>query len=319
MAKLTQSVRPTSKLLRFSKIKRTKKQPNLPRVNLISSISLTCLYRYLSIVTIQMIVTSKSNRQEKEDNLYTSQKVAIITGGSSGIGRETAVGLAKEGVRVVIAARRAEESEETLQLVKETGGDGIFIKTDVGLEDEVKQLVELTVGKYGRLDYAFNNAGIEETPKSFVDQTSSVFDNIMNINVKGVWLSMKYEIPQMLKNGGGAIVNTSSGLGVIGMPEMPVYVASKHAVLGLTKSAALEYAKSGIRINAVAPGAIETEMYERAVGDNKQLQETLNAMHPIGRIGKPEEIANAVVWLLSDKASFVTGHTLLVDGGVVSR
>jgi len=250
-----------------------------------------------------------------------SQKVAIITGGSSGIGRATAIALAKEGIRVVIAARRANESEETLQLVKKAGSDGIFVKTDVTREHEVKQLVELAVGKYGRLDYAFNNAGMGEdsASTSFVDQTSSYFDNIMNINVKGVWLSMKYEIQQMLKNGGGSIVNTSSGLGVIGMPKMSVYTASKHAVLGLTKSAALEYAKAGVRINAVAPGAIQTEMYEQLVGDNRQLRETLNVMHPIGRIGKPEEIANAVVWLLSDKASFVTGHTLLVDGGLVSR
>jgi len=251
----------------------------------------------------------------------TNQKVAIITGGSSGIGRATAIALAKEGVRVVIAARRAKESEETLKLVKEAGSDGIFVKTDVTREHEVEQLVELAVGKYGRLDYAFNNAGMGEdsASTSFVDQTSSYFDNIMNINVKGVWLSMKYEIQQMLKNGGGSIVNTSSGLGVIGMPKMSVYTASKHAVLGLTKSAALEYAKSRIRINAVAPGAIQTEMYEQLVGDNRQLRETLNVMHPIGRIGRPEEIANAVVWLLSDKASFVTGHTLLVDGGLVSR
>ena len=250
-----------------------------------------------------------------------SQKVAIITGGSSGIGRATAIALAKEGIRVVIAARRAKESEETLKLVKEAGSDGIFVKTDVTREHEVEQLVELAVGKYGRLDYAFNNAGMGEdsASTSFVDQTSSYFDNIMNINVKGVWLSMKYEIQQMLKNGGGSIVNTSSGLGVIGMPKMSVYTASKHAVLGLTKSAALEYAKSRIRINAVAPGAIQTEMYEQLVGDNRQLRETLNVMHPIGRIGRPEEIANAVVWLLSDKASFVTGHTLLVDGGLVSR
>ena len=248
-----------------------------------------------------------------------SQKVAIITGGNSGIGRATAVALAKEGVRVVIAARRAQESEETLELVKKAGSDGIFVKTDVTRENEVEQLVELAVGKYGRLDYAFNNAAMVEDSTSFVDQTSAVFDNIMNVNVKGVWLSMKYEIPQMLKNGGGAIVNNSSGLGVIGMPQFPVYIASKHAVLGLTKSAALEYAKSGIRINAVAPGAIETEMYEQFVGGNKQLKETMIAMHPIGRVGKPEEIANAVVWLLSDKASFVTGHTLLVDGGLVSR
>jgi len=244
------------------------------------------------------------------------QKVAIVTGGSSGIGRATAVALAKEGVRVVVAARRGKEGEETVRLVREAGSDGIFVKTDVSNEDDVRSLVEKTVEKYGRLDYAFNNAGVEEAMVPFVDQSSKVFDNIMNVNVKGVWLSMKYEIPQMLKNGGGAIVNTSAGAGVIGRAQMPVYVASKHAVLGLTKSAALEYAKSGVRINAVAPGVIETDMVERAFG---KFKETAISMHPIGRIGKPEEIANAVVWLLSDKASFVTGHTLLVDGGFVSR
>ncbi len=248
-----------------------------------------------------------------------SQKIAIITGGSSGIGRVTAVALAKEGARVVIAARRAKEGEETVRLVKEAGSEGIFVKTDVANEDDVKSLVEKTIKTYGRLDYAFNNAGIAEDPTPFVDQPSTVFDNIMNINVKGVWLSMKYEIPQMLKNGGGAIVNMSSAAGVIAPAQMPIYAASKHAVLGVTKSAALEYAKSGIRINAIAPGAIETDMYEQVVGNNKQVQEVLNTMQPIGRIGKPEEIANAVVWLLSDRASFVTGHTLLVDGGMVSR
>jgi NAD(P)-dependent dehydrogenase (short-subunit alcohol dehydrogenase family) len=152
-----------------------------------------------------------------------------------------------------------------------------------------------------------------------VEQTSNVFDRIMNVNVKGVWLSMKYEIPQMIRTGGGAIVNMSSGAGVIGFPQMPIYIASKHAVLGLTKSAALEYAKSGIRINAVAPGGVETDMLKQAAEDNKQFVETLRSMHPIGRIADPEEIANAVVWLLSDKASFVLGHTLLVDGGFISR
>ncbi len=248
-----------------------------------------------------------------------NQKVAIITGGSSGIGRATAVAFAREGVKVVIAARRAKESEQTLRLVKEAGSDGIFVKTDVAKEDEVKSLIEKTIKTYGRLDYAFNNAGIAEVPTAFADQTSTVFDNIMNINVKGVWLSMKYEIPQMLKNGGGAIVNMSSAAGIIGVPQMPIYVASKHAVIGLTKAAALEYAKSGIRINAVSPGAIETDMYYQVVGDNKQIREKFNTMQPMGRLGNPEEIANAVVWLLSDKASFVTGHTLLVDGGMVSR
>ena len=249
----------------------------------------------------------------------TDQKVAIVTGGSSGIGRATAVALAKQGVKVTVAARRAKEGEETIRLVKEAGSDGIFVKTDVANENDVKSLVEKTVKQYNRLDYAFNNAGIEETMTPLVDQTSDIFDQIMNVNVKGVWLCMKYEIPEMIRTGGGAIVNMSSGAGVIGYPQQPIYIASKHAVLGLTKSAALEYAKSGIRINAIAPGVIETEMFERVAEDDKQLIESLKSITPIGRIGDPQEIANAVVWLLSDKASFVLGHTLLVDGGAVSR
>jgi NAD(P)-dependent dehydrogenase (short-subunit alcohol dehydrogenase family) len=246
----------------------------------------------------------------------TDQKAAIITGGSSGIGRAAAVALAKQGVKIAIAARRSKEGEETVRLVKEAGSEGIFVKTDVANENDVRSLVEKTVKQYNRLDYAFNNAGIEEMTTPLVDQTSEVFDQIMNINVKGVWLSMKYEIPEMIRTGGGAIVNTSSGAGVIGYPQQPIYIASKHAVLGLTKSAALEYAKSGIRINAIAPGVTETEMVERV---DKQLIEHLKSITPIGRIGDPQEIANAVVWLLSDNASFVLGHTLLVDGGVVSR
>lgn len=243
------------------------------------------------------------------------EKVAIITGGSTGIGRATAVTLAKEGTQIVIAARREKEGEETLQMVRQAGGDGMFLKTDVANENDIKSLVEKTVKKFGRLDYACNNAGIIENQTSFTNQTSKVFDDIMNVKVKGIWLAMKYEIPQMLKNGGGSIVNTSSGLGVIAMPQMPIYVASKHTVLGLTKSAALEYAKAGIRINAVAPGVVDTDMI---VVDQKH-REMLNAFHPIGRMGRPEEIANAITWLLSDKASFVTGHTLLIDGGLVSR
>ncbi|MPZ08141.1 MAG: SDR family oxidoreductase [Nitrososphaeraceae archaeon] len=250
----------------------------------------------------------------------TTQRVAIITGGSSGIGRATTVALAKEGVKVAVAARRAKEGEETVQLVKKAGSDGIFVKTDVANEDDVRLLVEKTIKKYGRLDYAFNNAAIGERMTPLVEQTSDVFDQIMNVNVKGVWLCMKYEIPQMLRNsGGGAIVNMSSGAGVVGFPQMPIYIASKHAVLGLTKSAALEYAKSGIRINAVAPGGVETDMLKETIGDNHQFLETFKSMHLIGRIGDPEEIANAVAWLLSDKASFVLGHTLLVDGGIISR
>ena len=250
---------------------------------------------------------------------FEDQKVAIVTGGSSGIGRATAIALAKQGAKIAVAARRTEAGEETVRLVKEAGGEGIFVKTDVANEDDVKSLVEKTVKQYNRLDYAFNNAGIEEKMTPLVDQTSDVFDQIMNVNVKGVWLCMKYEIPQMIRTGGGAIVNTSSVAGVIGNPQMPIYSASKHAVLGLTKSAALEYAKSGIRINAVAPGGVETDFAKRVVGDIQQVLEISKSIHPIGRIGDPKEIANAVVWLLSDKASFVLGHTLLVDGGIISR
>jgi NAD(P)-dependent dehydrogenase (short-subunit alcohol dehydrogenase family) len=254
----------------------------------------------------------------------TDQKVAIVTGGSSGIGRATAVALAKEGVKIAVAARRSNEGEETVRLIKDAGSDGIFVKTDVANENDVRSLVKKTVTTYGKLDYAFNNAGIEQTMAPLAEQTVEEFDQIMNVNVRGVWLSMKYEIAEMIKNsagggGGGAIVNNSSVAGLMGFPQMAVYVASKHAVLGLTKSAALEYAKSGIRINAVSPGGVDTEMVERLTETVKQWRETLTSMHPIGRLSNPEEIANAVVWLLSDKASFVLGHTLLVDGGIVSR
>ena len=193
------------------------------------------------------------------------------------------------------------------------------MKADVANEDDVRSLVEKTVKQYNRLDYAFDNAGIEEMTTPLADQTSNAFDQIVNVNVKGVWLSMKYEIPEMIKSVGGAIVNNSSVVGIMGFPQMAIYIASKHAVLGLTKSAALEYAKSGIRINAIAPGGVETEMADRVNENTPQWLKTLTSMHPIGRIADPEEIATAVVWLLSEKASFVLGHTLLVDGGVVSR
>jgi NAD(P)-dependent dehydrogenase (short-subunit alcohol dehydrogenase family) len=242
-----------------------------------------------------------------------------VTGGSSGIGRATAIALAREGAKVVVAARRSKEGDETVQLVKETGSDGIFVNTDVANEASVKSLIEKTIDSYHRLDYAFNNAGIEQIMRPLTEQTVEEFDQIMNINVRGVWLSMKYEIPEMIKNGSGAIVNNSSVAGVMGFPQMAIYIASKHAVLGLTKSAALEYAKSGIRINVIAPGGVITEMANRVTEDNPQFLETLTSMHPIGRLANPEEIANAVVWLFSDRASFVLGHTLLVDGGVVSR
>jgi NAD(P)-dependent dehydrogenase (short-subunit alcohol dehydrogenase family) len=235
-------------------------------------------------------------------------KVAIITGGSLGIGRATAIAFAQQGAKVVVADYS--EGEQTVRLVQEIGGDGLFIRTDVSKEADVQAMVEKTVEAYGRLDYAFNNAGIAQEMSSLVEQTEEQFDRIINVNVKGVWLCMKFQIPLMLKNGGGAIVNNSSGAGVVGIFGMPIYSASKHAVLGLTKSVALEYAKSGIRINAVCPGIIETDMFARYGSGDMALE-----VMPIGRIGKPSEIANIATWLCSEEASFVTGHALIADGG----
>ena len=246
-----------------------------------------------------------------------SGKVAIVTGGSSGIGRATAIAFAREGAKVVVASRREKEGQETVKQVQPAGSEGFFIKTDVSKETDVSAMVEKTIATYGHLDYAFNNAGIEQIPTPLVEQTEETFDQVMDINVKGVWLCMKHQIPQMLVSGGGAIVNMSSISGMIGASGLPIYVASKHAVLGLTKSVALEYVKEGIRINAVCPAGIETDLFDR-IADNPQQRERIAAMHPIGRVGKPEEIANAVVWLCSDKASFVTGHSLTLDGGYVA-
>lgn len=247
-----------------------------------------------------------------------SGKIAIVTGGSSGIGKATAIAFAREGAKVVVASRREKEGQETVKQVQSAGSEGFFIKTDVSKETDVSAMVEKTIATYGHLDYAFNNAGIEQIPTPLVEQTEETFDQVMDINVKGVWLCMKHQIPQMLVSGGGAIVNMSSIAGMIGAPGLPIYVASKHAVLGLTKSVALEYAKEGIRINAVCPGMIETDLLDRAFA-NQEVKERLIAMHPIGRVGKPEEIAEAVVWLCSDKASFVTGQSLPLDGGYVAQ
>jgi NAD(P)-dependent dehydrogenase (short-subunit alcohol dehydrogenase family) len=246
-------------------------------------------------------------------------KVALVTGGSSGIGRACAVAFAREGAKVVIGDRQVEQGEETIQMVKEAGSDGLFIKTDVAKEADIKMMVEKTIATYDRLDYACNNAGIQQLPTPLPEQTEETFDKIMNVNVKGVWLGMKYQIPQMLKNGSGAIVNISSVAGLIGFPSLGLYTASKHAVLGLTKSAALEYAKSGIRINAICPGGIKTEMMERVAQENPQMLEQVMQMHPIGRFGEPEEIAHSVIWLCSNQASFVTGQSLAVDGGYVTQ
>jgi len=245
-------------------------------------------------------------------------KVALITGGNAGIGRAAAIEFAKQGAKIVITGRREKEGQEVIAKIKAFGGEAIFAKTDVSREKDVKAMMEQTLETFGRLDYAFNNAGIEQALTPLPEQTEETYDQIMNINVKGVWLSLKHEIPAMLKTGGGAIVNNSSVAGLVGFAMAPVYVASKHAVNGLTKSVALEYAKQNVRINAVAPGPIETRMY-LDFAKTPEVRQMLESAVPSGRVGQPEDIASTVVWLCSDGASFVTGQILPVDGGYTAQ
>jgi NAD(P)-dependent dehydrogenase (short-subunit alcohol dehydrogenase family) len=246
-------------------------------------------------------------------------KVALVTGASSGIGRATALAFAREGAKVVVADVTVEGGEETVAQVKKAGGEAIFVKTDVSKAVEVEALVAKAVATYGRLDCAHNNAGIAGKAKTVVDDTEDNWDRILAINLKGVWLCMKYEIAHMLKQGGGAIVNTASGAGLIGVRRGGAYVASKHGVVGLTKTAALEYAKAGIRVNCVCPGPIDTPMLQGIGGSNQVVIERMVAAQPGGRLGKPAEIAEAAVWLCSDAASFVTGLPMPVDGGYTAQ
>lgn len=246
-------------------------------------------------------------------------KVALVTGGSSGIGRATALAFAEAGARVVVAARRRTEGERTIDLIRKSGGEARFVQADVSVREDVEELIDCCVQSYGGLDFACNNAGIEGTPYvPAAEYEEEVWDRVMAINLKGVWLCLKAQIPQMLKGGGGgSIVNMASVAGLKGGRIGVAYYASKHGVIGLTRAAALEYADKGIRINAVCPAVIKTEMAERSFFHDKKLTERILAMHPVGRLGTPEEVASAVVWLCSDGASFVTGHALPVDGGLL--
>lgn len=247
-----------------------------------------------------------------------SGQVALVTGGAAGIGRATALAFAAQGLKVVVADLDAVGGEGTVELIRATGAQALFVSCNVTREADVQHLMATTLEAYGRLDYAFNNAGIEIEQGRLADGSEAEFDAIMGVNVKGVWLCMKYQLPLLLAQGGGAIVNTASVAGLGAAPKMSIYSASKHAVIGLTKSAAIEYAKKKIRVNAVCPAVIDTDMFRRAYEADPRKAEFAAAMHPVRRIGKVEEIASAVLYLCSDGAAFTTGQALAVDGGATA-
>jgi NAD(P)-dependent dehydrogenase (short-subunit alcohol dehydrogenase family) len=247
-------------------------------------------------------------------------KVALVTGGSTGIGRATALAMAREGARVVIANRSVAGGEDTVRLITEAGGQATFIQTDVSQATEVQHLISRTVAIYGRLDCAFNNAGYEGMRLPTAEVPEEDWERALRINLTGVWLCMKYAIRQMLNQGRGVIVNMSSVVGHTGRPGIsPALVACHHGILGLTRQAALEYARHGIRVNAVCPTVTRTERFQRVHGGNPEVEARMAAHNPSGRIGEPEDAAAAVVWLCSEAAAFVVGHTLVVDGGVLAQ
>lgn len=245
-------------------------------------------------------------------------RVALITGGGSGLGRASARLLAGRGARVVIADLDADGGAETVAECEATGGEAVFRRTDVTVEDDVEAAVRTAVDTWGSLDVAINNAGINGPTKPVADYTLEEWNHVLAVNLNGIFLALRHEIPQMLAQGGGAIVNTSSGAGLVGFAALPAYVASKHAVLGLTKAAALAYVKQGVRINAVCPGSTRTPLLEGFMGGDPAMEAAMANSAPIGRLARPEEIAEAMVWLLSDAASFMVGHALAVDGGAVA-
>ncbi|MBD2077188.1 SDR family oxidoreductase [Phormidium sp. FACHB-592] len=242
-------------------------------------------------------------------------KVALVTGATSGIGKATALALGAAGAKVVFSGRRDQEGEATAALIRDAGAECLFVRSDVSREDDVKALMQKTIETYGRLDCAFNNAGIESSPNPLHKQSIEDFDELMAINVRGLFLCMKYELEQMLSQGSGVIINNSSIGGLIGFPGVSPYIASKHAVMGLTRSTALDYAKQGIRINAINPGLIATEMMERFVDGTDSTADSFASIVPMGRMGQAEEIAQAVVFLCSDAASYMTGQPLVINGG----
>ena len=252
---------------------------------------------------------------EMNNNSAFADKVVLVTGGTSGIGKATAIAFARAGANVVLSGRREKEGAHVVAEIKKLGGNAAFVRADITRDADVKAMVEFAVDKFGKIDIAFNNAGVEW--KGPLHQATEVeYHRIFDTNVWGVLNSMRHEIPVMLKNGGGAIINTSSIAGHVGFPEVSIYIASKHAVEGLTKSVALEFAKQNIRINAVAPGPIATEMWDRFAGEG--MSEQMISIVPAARVGASEEIAAAVLYLSSDAAKYTTGTSLVVDGGFIA-
>jgi len=252
-----------------------------------------------------------------------SGKVALVTGAGAGIGRAAALKFAEEGAKVVVSDLNGDGGSETVALIRQKAGDATFVRADVTAATEVEALIAKAVAAFGRLDCACNNAGIEGRIVPLAEQSEEDFDKVMSVNAKGTFLCLKYEIDWMVKNGGGAIVNLASAAGLIGFPGLGPYAASKHAINGLTKNAALEYSKLGIRVKSVCPGGIETRMLDSLVAQASKGQlktrQMMDPLHPMGRIGSPEEVAELIVWLCSDRAAFVTGANVTIDGGYVAQ
>ena len=258
------------------------------------------------------------SKQQPEAGISFSGKVVLVTGAASGIGRAIALAFGRAGASVVVADTSIEGGHATAAMIVESGGKALFVQSNVTRAHEVEALVEKTINYYGRLDYAVNNAAVDEERQPLAEADDEQFDRIMGVNVKGVWLCMKYQLRQMLKQGGGAIVNMASVSGLVGSPSRAIYGASKHAVVGLTRSAAAEYAREGIRVNALCPGAVKTPMLARAIERDPGFEKKLKAAQPLGRYAEAAEIANAALWLCSDQASYVNGHELVVDGGLTA-